>query len=117
RLNDLQRQLPTGYWEPEDWFRPRSLNWADGSPEERLVPGAERDCEVGRQISNWASVNGAGLELGRTLLAGRWRATIDVECEGFVARRLIRCFEWQPPTQLTPGATFNWLRECPPEEG
>ena len=115
RLVDLRRLLPNGQWEPEDWFRSRWLVWAGNGTEERLVPGAERDCEVARQIRAWASANGEGLELGQTLLPGKWRADIEVESEGFAVRHLAHCFEWRAPSPLSPGSAFHWLRDCPPE--
>jgi hypothetical protein len=109
RLVKFGRELPNGEFEPEDWFQERQLRWSDGSLEERLVPGAHRDCMVVRQTLGSADATRHGSELPHTVLPGRIEAGIETEVDGFAVRRLDVNLEWRPPKPpYSPGLTLVW---------
>jgi hypothetical protein len=110
RLLELSRLLPNAEWEPQDWFRETWLRWMDSGTEERLVPGASRDCEIASQEPGFAASPAPGKSLARTLLAGEWRATIDVEAGPYAARRVVVRYMWRPKAEpYSPGEAFVWL--------
>jgi hypothetical protein len=111
RLINLERELPNGEPEPEDWFRERWLLWSDEDSSVEISPGAHRDCEVTRMSIATAIVTPVGGgALPRSLLPGRWIAVVNVETEGFAVRRLAMRFEWRtftPP--YSAGRSLRWL--------
>ena len=109
RLVKFGRELPNGEFEPEDWFQERQLRWSNGSLEERLVPGAHRDCMVVRQTLGSADPAGHGNELPHTVLPGRIEAGIETEVDGFAVRRLDVKLEWRPAKPpYSPGLALVW---------
>jgi hypothetical protein len=110
RLLNLERILPNKEWEPQDWFREHWLTWIDGGTEERIIPGASRDCEISTHHYRFAIAAMPGQYLPRELLAGKWRATLDIEVEPFAVRRIVARFEWRPKAEpVSPGEAFVWI--------